>query len=90
MADLSDPLLIDIVRFYSDLPVLLQIIEAMNGQAQELHKDVGSAQQASRMARVLSAVIVLNDQFISYERRARTLIERIGKVHPQPKEANSP
>lgn len=63
LEDLSDPLLVDIVRFYSDLPVLLQVITSLNGQAQDLRsRDDGSAQQAQRIGQILSIVLVLNEQ----------------------------
>lgn len=83
LPDLSDPLLIDIVRFYSDVPVWLQIITSLGGQAQDLRsRDDGSAQQAQRINQVLSTVLVLNEQLNGYSRRARGLIERIDKAQP--------
>ena len=62
-SDLSDATIVEIVRLYSDLPVLLQLIESVNRNSSELSKDDGSAQQAQRIAKALSIVMVMSEQF---------------------------
>src|SRR5207245_7770678 len=59
VSDLADERIVEIVKLYSDLPVLLQIIEGLNRKSSELDKDDGSAQQAQRVRIVLSVVIAL-------------------------------
>jgi hypothetical protein len=71
ISDLSDPLIIEIIKLYSDLPVLLQIIAALNEHSAELAKDDGSAQQAQRIKGVLSIVISLAVQFNGFLARIR-------------------
>lgn len=83
LADLSDPLLVDIVRFYSEVPVLLRVNTSLNGQAQDLRsRDDGTAQQAQRISQMPSTVLVLNEQLNGYSRRARGLIDGIDEAHP--------
>jgi len=77
ISDLSDPLVIEIIRLYSDLPVLLQIIASLNQQSAELSKDDGSAQQAQRIRAALSIVIALSVQFNGFQTRIRGLVARL-------------
>jgi hypothetical protein len=77
ISDLSDPLIIEIIKLYSDLPVLLQIIGALNQHSMELSKDDGSAQQAQRIRAVLSIVIALSVQFNGFLTRIHGLVERL-------------
>jgi len=77
VSDLSDPLIIEIVKLYSDLPVLLQIIEVLNRHSSDLSKDDGSAQQAQRIRGVLSIVIALCVQLNGFISRVRALIEKL-------------
>jgi hypothetical protein len=77
ISDLSDPLIIEIIRLYSDLPVLLQIIGALNQHSAELSKDDGSAQQAQRIRAVLSIVIALSIQFKGFLTRIQGLAEKL-------------
>jgi len=60
ISDLSDPLVMEITKLYSDLPVLTQIIEVLNQHSRELPKDDGSAQLAQRIRGVLSIVTALS------------------------------
>jgi hypothetical protein len=77
VSDLSDPLVIEIIKLYSDLPVLLQIIGALNQRSAELSKDDGSAQQAQRIRAILSIVIALSVQFNGFLTRIHGLVARL-------------
>lgn len=80
LGDLSDPLIMEIVKLYSDVPVLLQIIESVNRQGPELSKDDGSAQQGQRISRMQSTVVVLAEQLRAYMGRTRHLVESLENV----------
>lgn len=86
ISDLSDPLIIEIIKLYSDLPVLLQIIAALNQHSAELSKDDGSAQQAQRIRAVLSIVISLSVQFNGFLARIRGLVAKLpgDSLNPSP------
>ena len=77
ISDLSDPLIIEIIKLYSDLPVLLQVIGALNQQSSELSKDDGSAQQAQRVRAVQSIVIALGVQLNGFLSRIRGLVTKL-------------
>ncbi len=77
VSDLSDPLVIEIIKLYSDLPLLLQIIGALNQHTMELSKDDGSAQQSQRIRGVLSIVTALSVQFSGFLTRIRGLVARL-------------
>lgn len=77
ISDLSDPLIMDIVTFYSDLPVLLQIIEAMNQKSADLSRDDGSAQQAQRIRELFSIVITLSIKLTGFLNRISGLVKRL-------------
>ena len=81
-SDLADETIIKIVQLYSDLPVLLQMIETLNRNSSDLSKDDGSAQQAHRVSKVLSIVRVMAEQFIVFITRIHALTEKLPKATP--------
>ena len=67
LSDLSDPLVYEVIKLYSEIPVLLEIIAVLNQNSKELARDDGSAQQARRMkavASIVTALILQGDGFI--------------------------
>ncbi|OLE83125.1 MAG: hypothetical protein AUG07_08890 [Acidobacteria bacterium 13_1_20CM_2_60_10] len=77
VSDLADERIVEIVKLYSDLPVLLQIIEGLNRKSSELDKDDGSAQQAQRVRIVLSVVIALSAQLTVFITRIGELVAKL-------------
>jgi len=77
LRDLSDPPLIEIVRFYSDLPVLQQIIEALNQQSTEFLKDGGIAQQHEKFNRIKSVLHSLDLKLNGFLERIRDLVPKL-------------
>lgn len=85
VSDLSDPLIFDIIKLYSDLLVLPQIIVALNQRSAELSKDEGIAQQAQRIKAILSVVISMSVQLSGFMARIRELVRRLpGDVRDSP------
>jgi hypothetical protein len=77
LSDLSDPLVYEVIKLYSEIPVLLEIIEVLNQNSKELARDDGSAQQARRMkavASIVTALILQGDGFIG---KIRNLVEKL-------------
>lgn len=77
LSDLSDPLIYEIIKLYSDIPVLLEIIGALNQHSKDLAKDDGMAQQARRIKIVASIVTALILQCDGFVGRIRNLIEKL-------------
>jgi len=77
VSDLSDETIIKVIQFYSDLPVILQMIETLNRNSAELSKDDGSAQQAQRVRGVLSIVITLGVSLAGFIKRIHDLVGKL-------------
>ena len=77
ISDLSDPLIIDIVKLYSDLSILTQFVEVLNRHGRELSKDDGIAQQAQRTRRVLGDVTGLSLYLHGFLQRIEKLVAQL-------------
>ena len=73
----ADPLTYEIIKLYSEVPVLLEIIEALNRHSKELARDDGIAQQARRIKAVSSILTVLIPQCNGFIGRIRNLVEKL-------------
>jgi hypothetical protein len=77
ISDLSDPVIFEIIKLYSDLAIVPQVVEALNQHSKELSKDEGIAQQAQKIRAVLSIVIALTLQYEGFVHRIRNLISAL-------------
>jgi hypothetical protein len=70
--------MIDIIRFYSDVEVLEQLIQALNHEVDESAKLVAGSQARGQMnAEVSSAARVLSEQLGAFIRRAADLLVKL-------------
>lgn len=74
LRDVDDPLLVEVVHFYSDLAVLERIIESLNETGAEYTRaPVPSGEKDSVRPRLLSTLRVLQEQFAVFGARLQKL-----------------
>ena len=76
LKDLSDPLLMEIVKLYADLPILQQMIERLNAEA-EPSGDAGIQQLMAKQARTLSVMVALSVQLNGFLKQIRALLSKL-------------
>lgn len=76
LRDVSDPLVIEIIRLYSDIPVLEQVLDLLNKQASEYSKVQGVQRQILR-DQILSATQVLIESLAGFLHRIRDLLSKL-------------
>src|SRR5690242_6210249 len=76
LKDLSDPLLMEIIKLYSDLPILQQMIERLNVEATP-PGDVGMQKLMSQQVRVLSVITALSVQLSGFLSQIHALFPKL-------------
>jgi hypothetical protein len=72
--DVDDPLMIEVIHFYSDLGTLEQIFEGVNNHSAEYNRfPQGSDDRAMFRSRITSGLTVLQEQISGFGRRLRAL-----------------
>lgn len=74
LRDVADPLMIEVIHFYSDLGTLERIFESVNDFGGEYNSaSVSSGEKDSARARLASGLIVLKEQLSGFGKRLRGL-----------------
>ena len=87
LRDVADPLMIEIVHFYSDLGTLQQIFESVNdlgGEYNRAHIPSGAAKDLIR-SQLISGLTVLLEQISGYRNRLVTLRAKLPPAEPPKK-----
>lgn len=85
LRDVADPLMIEIIHFYSDLDTLERIFESVNGfSAEYTHASAGSGEKDSARARLVSGLTELQLQISGFGNRLRGLRAKLPPAE-QPK-----
>lgn len=74
LRDVDDPLLISVVHYYSDLGTLQHVLEIVNGLSAEFGRaDTFSGQKDSVRPRLLSSLLVFQQQLVGFKARLMEL-----------------
>ena len=76
LSDLSDPLIMALIKFYSDIPMLERIIELLNRKS-EAFKAATGVQQTTVTAEILSTAQILSEQLSGFLRQIDRLLPRL-------------
>ncbi len=77
LKDLSDPLIMALVKFYSDVPRLERIIDLLNRKSGEAFKAATGDQQTAVAKDILSMVQVLSEDLSGFIRQVDRLLPRL-------------
>jgi hypothetical protein len=78
ISDVADPLVVDVIVFYSDLDTLRQCFEGVNKSSDNYNPaQVPSGEKDLARNRLMSALTVLRDQIYAFADRLRKLRERL-------------
>lgn len=73
LRNVDDPMMIEIIHFYSDLAIVEKAFEAANEFGAEYTRTASDVQRPSAQARLLSALRVLQEQISGFRRRLKPL-----------------
>jgi hypothetical protein len=73
LKDLDSPLILDVVKFYSDLMVLERMLEEQGKLSNELTKSVGSQSQAQLSSALMSVLTALQNKISGFIGRVQSL-----------------
>jgi hypothetical protein len=71
--DVDDPLMIQVIHFYSDLGTLQEIVTSVNNLATEFNRSEAQGSRLGAQKRLLSALRVLNEKITGFSQRLRVL-----------------
>ncbi len=77
LSDLSDPLIMALIKFYSDIPMLERIIELLNRKSGEAFKATTGVQQTTVIVEILSMAQILREQLSGFLRQIDRLLPKL-------------
>ena len=80
LADVDDPLTIEVIHFYSDLGILEQIFESVNDLSDEYTRTTSDVQKPLIQRRLLSALRVLSEKIAAFRRQLAALRTKLRGV----------
>jgi hypothetical protein len=81
LRDVADPLLIEVIHFYSDLGTLEEVFQGVNDVSQEFREpETGYGQKKVIQGRLISALTVLQERISTFGNRLRDLRAKLPRA----------